>query len=94
MSHPPIEVPFEALAEDTLQAVIESFVMREGTDYGWREVSLADKVFQLRQQLESGELKLVFDGESESVTLMTTRDFIRGLGKSAEREDPSEPNLR
>ena len=40
----PVEVPHTALAGDLLRAVIESFVLREGTDYGERELSLDDKV--------------------------------------------------
>jgi uncharacterized protein YheU (UPF0270 family) len=40
----PIEVPYGELSAELLNAVIESFVLREGTDYGEREFSLEDKV--------------------------------------------------
>ena len=53
-----------------LHAVIESFVLREGTDYGEKEFSLADKVARVHSQLRSGEAKIVFDPESESVTIV------------------------
>jgi hypothetical protein len=33
----PIVVPHTELAADLLRAVIESFVLREGTDYGEKE---------------------------------------------------------
>ena len=35
-----VTVPHTALAPDVLRAVIESFVLREGTDYGERELTL------------------------------------------------------
>ena len=35
---PPVEVPPEALSPLALRGAIESFVLREGTDYGERDV--------------------------------------------------------
>jgi uncharacterized protein len=49
--------------------VIESFVLREGTDYGEREYSLEEKVAQVRAQLERGQARILFDPESNTVTL-------------------------
>jgi uncharacterized protein len=51
--------------------VIESFVLREGTDYGEREHSLEQKVAQVRAQLERGLARIRFDPESNSVTIET-----------------------
>ena len=39
-----VEVPWDRLAPETLRQVIESFVHREGTDYGEQEASLERKV--------------------------------------------------
>jgi uncharacterized protein len=50
--------------------VLESFVLREGTDYGAREFSLEEKVGQLMRQLERGEAQIVFDPQTQSVTLV------------------------
>jgi uncharacterized protein YheU (UPF0270 family) len=44
-------------------------VLREGTDYGEREFSLEQKVAQVRAQLERGRARIVFDPESNSVTI-------------------------
>ena len=49
--------------------MIESFVLREGTDYGEREYSLEQKVAQVHAQLERGQARIVFDPESNSVTI-------------------------
>jgi uncharacterized protein YheU (UPF0270 family) len=63
-------VPYSELSVELLRAVIESFVLREGTDYGDRELSLDEKVARMMAQLKSGDANIVFDPESESVTIM------------------------
>jgi uncharacterized protein len=45
-------------------------VLREGTDYGEREYSLEQKVAQVRAQLERGQARILFDPESNTVTLV------------------------
>jgi uncharacterized protein len=65
----PVEVPYGELPADLLNAVIESFVLREGTDYGEKELSLEDKVARVVRQLKRGEAKIIFDPETESVTI-------------------------
>lgn len=68
----PIRVEPDDLAPDTLRAVIESFVLREGTDYGLQETSLDDKVEQVLTQLRRGKARIVFDPATESVTIVVT----------------------
>ena len=65
-----VEVPLDALSEAALDAVIESFVNREGTDYGARERGFEEKVADVRRQLERGEAQIVFDPETESVNIV------------------------
>jgi uncharacterized protein YheU (UPF0270 family) len=67
----PVDVPHTALAEDLLRAVIESFVLREGTDYGERELSLDDKVRRVVRLLERGDARIVFDPRTDSVDVVT-----------------------
>lgn len=66
----PVVVPYTELSAELLHAVIESFVLREGTDYGEREIPLEDKVAKVAGQLKRGEAKIVFDPETESVTIV------------------------
>jgi uncharacterized protein YheU (UPF0270 family) len=66
----PIVVPHAELSAGALRGVIESFVLREGTDYGERDVSFESKVAQVRRQLESGEAQIVFDPDSESIDIV------------------------
>lgn len=74
---PPIEVPREKLSAEILDALIEEFVLREGTDYGAVEVSLLKKKQQVEKQIIKDEIKIVFDFETQSATLMTKQEFKR-----------------
>ena len=66
----PVVVPYTDLAADLLHAVVESYVLREGTDYGEKEFSLEDKVSHVISQLKRGEARIVFDPESETVSII------------------------
>ena len=67
---PPVEIPHTALSADALRGVLESFVLREGTEYGERDVSLERKVADVLRQLESGEAQIMFDPNTESVGIV------------------------
>jgi len=53
-------IPWQELAADTLDNLIEEFVSRDGTDYGEQEYSLVDKVAQVRAALARGDAVLLF----------------------------------
>jgi hypothetical protein len=72
---PPIEVPPESLNETTLKAVVDSFIFREGTDYGREEAQHETKSAQILKQISKGHVRIVFDPNTESLTLMTERDW-------------------
>ncbi len=67
----PVFVPHTELSPEALRGVIESFILREGTDYGEREFSLEEKLAQVRGQLERGEARIVFDPNTETIDIMT-----------------------
>ena len=69
-------IPHQRLAPETLVALIESYISREGTDYGVSEVSLQSKVEQLKKQIVAEKVVIVYDEESESINLLT-RDELR-----------------
>ena len=66
----PIEVPPDQLSRGALRALVEEFVTRDGTDYGPVERSLDDKVADVMRQIARGEVRIVFDPESETTTLV------------------------
>jgi uncharacterized protein YheU (UPF0270 family) len=65
-----VVVPYTELAADVLHAVVESYVLREGTDYGEKEFSLEEKVAHVISQLKRGDAQIVFDPESASVSII------------------------
>lgn len=58
------------LGAEVLQALLEDFASRDGTDYGAREFTLEQKAEQLRRQLELSELALLYDADSEQWDLV------------------------
>ena len=66
-----MEIPYSELSDDALQAVIEEFITREGTDYGEREYSLQQKIEQVKAQLKRGEIVINYDVDSQSCHLQS-----------------------
>lgn len=62
-------IPWQQLAPETLDNIIQEFVLREGTDYGEQEVTLADKIDQVRLQLIQGEVVLLFSELHETLDI-------------------------
>lgn len=67
--------PRQDLAPETLDNLIESFVLREGTDYGEQERSLEQKVNDVKRQLKSGDVVLVWSELHETVNIMPRNAF-------------------
>jgi uncharacterized protein YheU (UPF0270 family) len=79
-------IPLEQLSDETLSAIIENFVLREGTEYGSTDVSLDEKITQVRQQLKQGTALLVYSELHETVNILPKDQFIEG---SEEHEENS-----
>lgn len=70
-------IPLDQLAPDTVRAIAEAFVLREGTDYGAVEASFADKVNEVIARLNSGEAVMVYSELHETVDIKP-RDAVTG----------------
>jgi uncharacterized protein len=70
-----MEIPFDRLEPATLRALIEEFITREGTDYGFRECSLDEKRMQLMEQLNLGKIGIVFDPETQTCNLISNSPY-------------------
>jgi len=68
-------IPWQELPAETLQSVIESFVLQEGTDYGEQERTLNEKVADVTEQLRKGDVVIVWSELHESVSLRPARDI-------------------
>lgn len=68
-------VPNDSLRPETLQAVIENFITRDGAVHGHTETPLQVQIDQVRSQLQSGKAVIVYDQETESCTIRLTEEI-------------------
>jgi uncharacterized protein len=68
-----MEIPYSELKEDTLIHIIESFVLREGTDYGHNDINLEQKVSAVKAQLESGKAIIVYNPDDQSLSIVVRK---------------------
>ena len=69
----PVQIPHTSLSASTLQALIEEFVTRDGTDYGDVEVPLERRVEAVVAALRNKTAVIVYDEDSESCTILSAR---------------------
>ena len=87
----PVVVPHTELSADALNGVIESYVLREGTEYGEHDVSLETKVAQVLRQLERREAEIVFDPNTETIDIVVRQDPLQGPSAALRRSPRSKP---
>ena len=68
-------IPLDQVSDETLTAIIEDFILREGTEYGALDVSKSDKIAQVKQQLKLGSAVLVYSELHESVNILPKEQF-------------------
>ncbi|GHC23900.1 YheU family protein [Aidingimonas halophila] len=82
-----VEVPHTMLPSDTLDALLEAFVTREGYDTTDTGEGMHGWVRTLKRQLERGELLIAHDLQTEMTEVMTLaqwRAFGRDIGDDEE----------
>jgi uncharacterized protein len=72
-----IVVPHDRLKPETLDALIEEFVTRDGAVHGHADAPLSNKVAAVRDQLKSGKLAITFDDETETCTICSADELRR-----------------
>lgn len=80
-----LEITADLLAPETLRALIEAFVLREGTDYGAQEIAHETKIQQVARQLHAGQVKILFEPATETTTLVTAEELRRRMRQSQAR---------
>ena len=63
-------VPHDHLRPETLLALIEEFVTRDGSVQGHAEMPLQQQVERVRRQLQSGKAVIVFHEQGETWTII------------------------
>lgn len=69
-------IPWQELEESTLYNVLDSFILREGTDYGLRELSLEEKRERLLAQLKADKVVIVWSELHESLDIKDKQSFL------------------
>ncbi len=67
-------VPWKEIAPETLDSLVKEFVLREGTDYGDVEISLQDKIDQIKWQLQQGTAVIVYSELHESIDIKVSHN--------------------
>ncbi len=70
-------IPHNEIEPETLMALVQSFILREGTDYGNDEVSLKAKTEQILNQIYSGNTVIVYSEAYESCDLVPASQFSK-----------------
>ena len=63
-------IPLKKISDDALLGLIEEFILREGTDYGNYEYTLEQKHEQIKKQLLSERIFIVFDPAEQSASIV------------------------
>lgn len=80
-----VAIPLERVPAETLNALLEEYASRDGTDYGERETPLETRVGSLLGDLRSGRLQLLFDLDSEQWDLLSADDARHLLDANPEK---------
>ncbi|MGR5267466.1 YheU family protein [Vibrio astriarenae] len=68
-------IPWQEIESETLDNLIKEFILREGTDYGEYEVTLEQKVEQVRKQIEAGDAVIVFSELHETIDIQVRKSI-------------------
>ncbi len=77
-----IEIPWDALAPETLNGLVEEFVTRDGTDYGEQEIALERKVHQVINGIKRKEFVIVFDEDQQVAHIVTRQQLAQFISSS------------
>ncbi len=69
----PVRIPLSRLSCESLDAIVEEFVTREGTDYSHRDYSLREKRSAVLEALRDGRAQIVFDPDTSTCHIVDTR---------------------
>ncbi len=72
-------IPLDQISQETLSAIIEDFILREGTEYGAIAISKEAKIAQVKQQLDQGSAVLVYSELYETVNILPSEQFKEGM---------------
>jgi uncharacterized protein YheU (UPF0270 family) len=72
-------IPYNELSKDALQALIQDFVTRDGTDYGEDEKSTQEKAEHLFELLKAGDLLITYNEVTNDCGLVTKDKLTKDI---------------
>jgi uncharacterized protein YheU (UPF0270 family) len=64
-----IKIPFGDLSPEALRGVVDAFILREGTDYGHRDIGIDEKREKVTRLLENGRAMIYYYPENEHIDI-------------------------
>ena len=74
-------IPYDKLSTEALQALIEEFVTRDGTDTGYDKKSLVNDMAMIKRQLKKGDAVIVYDNSTKSCNIVPRDHLEKNLPK-------------
>ena len=71
-------IPHEKLTPEALQALIEEFVTRDGTDTGYEKKSFENDVAMVKMQVKRGYAVIVYD-QSTKTSNIVPKDHLKEI---------------
>ena len=68
-------IEIDQLSSGALDGIIEAYILREGTDYGDHEWTMDDKKQQIKAQLTSKKIVLVYSELHQTVNILPFDQF-------------------
>lgn len=75
MKHKRVEVPYDQIDPDTLRALVEEYITRDGTFYGNKEMPMDHKIDMVINQLKTGETTITWDLYLQSGDIVLKKDI-------------------
>lgn len=75
-----LRISYDKLSPETLMAIIEECVTRDGTDYGEVEMPLERKIMQVHKEIVSGKALILFDTKEQTCNIVSRDNpTIKGI---------------
>lgn len=70
-----VRISPEKLSAKALEGVVDEFISREGTEYGHKDYSLAEKRQAVLTQIDNGSAVISFDPDSNTTSIIDSKFF-------------------
>jgi len=78
-------IPYDQLKEETLTALLEEFVTRQGAVHGHADARVERMIEEVRAQLRDGRAVILFDEDDQTCTIVSREEARAGGRKETRR---------